>query len=212
MVMEYDMKIRFIALILLVQLAISSAGCLSMAPAPSALPTPLPPATQIAESTSAAIILGDLALQLTDVPSDYLLKDRTVTAYSEVSPIAHDLGWRQGYRVVFYRMDRERDDMTLISQAISVYPPENIGKVYDLETEGILSGLNGSKRYEIPFPAAGDRSIAFRETRVGDPQDFAKYTVIFKKKNVFETITMEGTTTDYEALKNVVRIAAEKIR
>jgi hypothetical protein len=206
------MKIRFIALILVVQLAICSSGCLSPSPAAPVPPAPLPVTTPVPESTSTTVTPGSMALQLTDVPSDYLLKDRTVTAYSEVSPLAHDLGWRQGYTVRFYRMNREKDDLTGISQSISVYPPENIGKVYALETEGILSGLNGSTRYEIPFPIIGDKSLAFRETRAGDPQDFAVYTVIFKKKNVFETITMGGTSTDYETLKDVVQKAADRIR
>jgi hypothetical protein len=206
------MKIRFIALILVVLLTICSAGCLSQAPASPPQQIPLPVTLLEPESISATVPPGDMALQLTDVPPDYLLKDRTVVAYSEVSPLAHDLGWRQGYTVMFYRVNREKDDLTGIRQSISVYPPANIGKVYDLETEGILSGLNDSTRYEIPFPTVGDKSIAFRETRVGDPLDLAVYTVIFKKKNVFETITMGGTSTDYETLKDVVRKAADKIQ
>jgi hypothetical protein len=207
------MYIRFIAVILVVQLAISSAGCLSPAPA-SASPapqTPLPATLPTPKSTIATIPPGGMALQLTDVPPDYLIKDRTVIAYSEVSQIAHDLGWQQGYRVTFYRMNKETDDLTGIRQTISVYPPENMNKVYAIETDGILSVVNGTNRYEIPFPAIGDKSIAFRETRVGDPLDLAVYTVIFKKKNVLEIITMGGTTTDYETLKDVVRKAADKI-
>jgi hypothetical protein len=54
--------------------------------------------------------------------------------------------------------------------------------------------------------------MAFRETRNADPLDLAVYTVIFTKKNVFETITMGGTTTDYETLKDVVRTAADRIQ
>ena len=206
------MKIRFIALILVVQLAICSAGCLSPAPASPPAQALQPPTTLSPESTSATVTSGDMALQLADVPSDYLLKDRTVIAYSEVSPLIRDLGWRQGYTVTFYRMNREKDDVTGIRQSISVFPPENIGKVYDIETEGILSGENDSTRYEIPFPAIGDKSIAFRETRIGDSLDLAVYTIIFSKKNVFETITMGGTTTDYETLKDVVRKAADRIQ
>jgi len=210
--MEYHMKIRLIALMLIVQLAILSAGCLS--PAPISPPQQITQAatTPTPETTSATIPPGDMALQLTDVPPDYLLKDRTVMTYGEVTQLARDLGWRQGYRVTFYRMNREKDDLTGIYQSISVYPPENMVKVYAVETEGILSGKNGSTRYEIPFPAIGDKSIAFREIRGGDLQDFAIYTVIFKKKNVIETITMGGTTTDYETLKEVVRKAAARIQ
>jgi hypothetical protein len=210
--MEYDMSIRFIALILIVVLGVSSTGCLS--PAPTTLPqqTPLPAITPIPDSTSATVQPGEMALQLTDIPSDYLLKDRSVVAFAEVASLTRDLGWQRGYRVTFYRMNREKDDLTGIRQTISVYPPENIDKVYDIETEGIISQQNGTRRYEIPFPAVGDNSIAFRETRVGDPQELAVYTIIFTKKNVFETITMGGTTTDYETLKDVVLKAADKIR
>ena len=210
MVMEYDMKIRFIALILVMQLAVSAAGCLS--PASPTQQTPLPATPPTPDSTSVTIPPGEMALQLTDVPPDYLLKDRTVIAYSEVSQLARDLGWRQGYKVMFYRMNREKDDMTGIRQSISIYPPENMDKVYAIGTEGILSIENGTTRYEIPFPKTGDRSMAFRETGVGEPRDFAIYTVIFKKKNVFETITMGGTSTDYETLKDVVRKAPDKIQ
>jgi hypothetical protein len=208
------MYIRFIALILVVQLAISSAGCLSPAPASTspAPQTPVPATLPTPKSTSSTVTPGSMALQLTDVPLDYRIKDRTVMAYSEVSQIAHDLGWQQGYRVTFYRMNKETDDLTGIRQTISVYPPENMNKVYAIETEGIISVVNGTTRYEIPFPAIGDKSIAFRETREGDPLDLAVYTVIFKKKNVLESITMGGTTTDYETLKDVVRIAADKIQ
>ena len=207
-----SMKIQFIVLILVVQLTVISAGCLSTAPASPPQQTPLPATLPTPESTSATIPPGGMALQLTDVPPDYLIKDRTVIAYSEGSQLTHDLGWQQGYRVTFYRLNREKDDLTGIRQSINVYPPENMNKVYAIEMEGIISNENGTSRYEIPFPAIGDKSMAFRETRVGDPMNLAVYTVIFKKKNVFETITMGGTTTDYEMLKDVVRKAADKIR
>jgi hypothetical protein len=206
------MKIRFIALMLVVLLAVSSAGCLSPAPVSPPPQTPLPVTLPTPVSTSATVPAGGMALQLTDLPPDYLLKDRTVTAYSEVSQLARDLGWQQGYKVMFYRMNRDKDDLTGIRQSISVYPPENMGKVYAIGTEGLLSNENGTMRYEIPFPATGEQSIAIRETRIGDPLDFSVYTVIFTKKNVFETITMGGTSTDYETLKDVVRKAADKIQ
>ena len=153
-----------------------------------------------------------MALQVSDMPPDYLLKDRTVIAYSEVSQLAHDLGWQQGYTVIFTHANSKNEDSTGIHQSISVYPPENINKVYALETERILSSRNGITLNEIPFPTIGDRSIAFRETQSMDSRDFTVYTVIFKKKNVFEIITMEGTITDYETLKDVVRKAADRIQ
>lgn len=205
------MKNRLIALMLVVQVAIISAGCLAPAAAPVP-PAPLSPViTPAPESTSSTISPGDMALRLADLPPDYLIRDRRVIAFSEVSQISRDLGWQQGYAATFYRMNREKDDLTDIRQSISMYPPENMVKVYAIGTEEFLAGQEGITRFEIPFPAIGDKSIAFRETQDGNLQDFAIYTVIFKKKNVFETITMGGTTTDYETLKDVTRKAAEKI-
>jgi hypothetical protein len=206
------MKIRFITTMLVVYLVICAAGCLSPAQASPPLSEPLPAATPSPESTRATVQPGGMALQVTDLSSDYLLKDRTVVAFNEVSQLARDLGWQQGYRVTFYRMNREKEDMTGIIQSISVYPPENIYKVFAVEKEAMITSGNSDMRYEIPFPATGDQSIAFRESRPGYPLDFAVYTVIFTKKNVFETITMGGTTTDYETLKDVVRKAADRIR
>ncbi|MDO9325071.1 MAG: hypothetical protein Q7T80_08975 [Methanoregula sp.] len=209
------MKTRFIALIFVMQLAICSSGCLSQAPASPIQQTqqiPLSDTLPTPGSTSATVSPGSMALQLSDIPPDYLLRDRTVIAYSEVSQLARDLGWQQGYRASFYRMNREKDDITGILQSISVYPPENIDKVYSIDKEEILSGKNGTTQHEIPFPAIGDQSIAFRETRILDHRELAVYTVIFTKKNVFETITMGGTTTDYEMLKDMARKATDKIQ
>lgn len=207
-----SMKSRHIAFIFVLLLAICSTGCISQVPASPVQPAPLLTTLPSPESTRVTLTPGDMALQLTDVPADYLLKDRTVIAYSKVSPLARDLGWQRGYRATFFRMNREKDDITGISQSISVYPIENIGKVYNIETEGIISGETYPTRHEIPFPKIGDESIAFRETRLADPLDFTIYTVIFKKKNVFETISMAGTTTDYEILKDVAHKASEKIQ
>ena len=40
---------------------------------------------------------SDMALQPSDLPSDYILQDRSVMAVPEVSQLARELGWRQGY-------------------------------------------------------------------------------------------------------------------
>ena len=66
--------------------------------------------------------------------------------------------------------------------------------------------------HEIPFPTIGDMSIAFRGSYDNDPNNFVVYSVLFTKKNVYEKITMTGTTTDYETLKDIAQRAAEKIR
>ena len=216
--MVYDMESGFCSSILLVFLTCMctlSAGCLSDFFGPAPLPATTIPVTVTAptpESPVATLPAADMALQLTDLPSDYTLRDRTAIAYAGVSQIFRDLGWRQGYGVSFYRLDKDMDDMTTIAQEIHVYPLENMNKVYSLEKDALLPPDDDATDYQVPFPQQGDRSIAWREIRSGDDGTIVTYTVIFTKKNVYEKISMAGTTTDYETLKDIAGKAASKIR
>jgi hypothetical protein len=212
--MEYDMQKRYVLVVLVLIFFVCSAGCSSSLPAQ---PTPTPTPTQVVPSTpesrTATVPPSDMALQLSDMNSDYIIKDRSVMISPEVTQLTHDLGWRQGYFVLFYRLNKDKDDQTFIRQSINIFPLENMNKVFSIEKEDMKSGSNGSSTfYEIPFPTIGDMSIAFRGSLTNDPYDFVVYTVLFTKKNVYEKITMTGTTTDYETLKDITQKAAEKIR
>jgi len=164
------------------------------------------------ESPVSTLPAADMALQLPDLPSDYILRDRTAIAYAGISPVFRDLGWRQGYQVSYYRMNKDVDDITTIIQEINLYPLDNVKEVYSLEKEALLPPDDNATDYQVPFPLQGDRSVAWRETRSGDHGTIVTYTVIFTKKNVYEKISMTGTTTDYETLKDIAQKAVSKIR
>jgi hypothetical protein len=153
-----------------------------------------------------------MALRLPDLPGDYFLKDRSVVAIDEIPTLNRNLGWWQGYRVVFYRLYLDREDLTGVTQTISLYPLENMNTLFSVEKDALLAPDPSVNRYEIPFPVIGDRSIAVRETRSDDTHKMVTYTVIFTDKNVYETITMSGSTTDYEVLKNITRTAEARIQ
>jgi hypothetical protein len=210
----YDMKKLYGSLILILIFIICSSGCVStQSEKPAGLPEPIPTLLPTPESKASTISPSAMALQLTDLPSDYILKDRSVMVFPEVTQLTRDLGWRQGYFVSFYRINKEKDDQTAIRQSINIFPLENMNKVFSIEKEDIKSRADGSGTlYEIPFPTIGDTSIAFRGTDANDPYNFVVYSVLFTKKNVFEKITMKGTSTDYEVLKDIAQTAAEKIR
>jgi hypothetical protein len=104
------------------------------------------------------------------------------------------------------------DEVTGIIQEIDVYPLDATNDVYALEKEALLPTDGSATDYQIPFPQEGDRSIAWRETRTMDRTTIVTYTVIFTKKNVYEKISMTGTTTDYEVFKDIAQKAAGKIR
>ena len=191
-----------------------SSGCLSPDfENPAASPEPIPTILPTLESKTTTIPPADMALQPTDIPSDYILKDRSVMIFPEVTQLTRDLGWRQGYFVSFYRINKEKDDETRIRQSINIFPIENMDKIFSIEKEDMKSRAEGSGSiYEIPFPTIGDASIAYRSTNADDPNTIAVYTVMFTKKNVYEKIIMTGTSTDYELVKALAQKAAEKIR
>lgn len=212
--MVYDMQKWYGSLILVLVFFVCSSGCMSpLSEKPAALPEPIPTLLPTPESKTSTISPSAMALQLTDLPSDYILKDRSVMVFPEVTQLTRDLGWRQGYFVSFYRINKEKDDQTEIRQSINIFPLENMNKVFSIEKEDMKSRADGSGTlYEIPFPTIGDTSIAFRGTNANDPNNYVVYSVLFTKKNVYEKITMTGTSTDYEVLKDIVQRAAEKIR
>lgn len=213
--MVYDMQYVPGAFFLVILILASATGCTSPAAEPPitpAAPSPEPTTIPTPESTQATVQVADMALQLADLPSDYVLRDRSVMTSPEVSQLSRDLGWRQGYFVTFDRTGRTRTDQTRIRQSINLFPAENMNKVFTLEKIALSEGPTPfSSPYEIPFPTIGDRSIAYRMTNTPD-EGQVTYTVIFTKKNAFERITMAGTSTDYETLKDIAEKAAARIR
>jgi hypothetical protein len=195
-----------------------SAGCLSaifpepasvQAPALTTTPTPVP----TTESAVATVPVSQMALQLSDLPSDYILKDRSDLTYLEMDQISHDLGWRAGYEVTYYRLDQEKYDMTEIRQVIDLYTLANMNKVFDIEEEDITAQENGTTQiYELPCPNMGDRTFAYRNGTTQNPLSITTYSIIFIKKDVYEELTMSGTTTDFEMLKTLAKAAADKIQ
>jgi hypothetical protein len=207
--MVYDMEHPWAALIL-VTFLICSAGCLDTLSGepPHTTKIPVPTLVQTTETPRLPEQSSDMALQPADLPSDYILQDRSVMALPEVSQISRELGWRQGYYVSFYRRISNTNDITRIRQSVSIFSSDSISGVFLLEKEEQKDQhLSPGSRYEIPFPAVGERSIAFRETNPVDPERPVTYTIIFTKKNVYEKITMSGTNTDYETLKRLAQRA-----
>jgi len=214
--MVYDME-RSRAALALVILLLCSTGCMSTLfgepPRRTETPVPTTIAVTVTETPRLPEQSSDMALQLSDLPSDYVLKDRSVMALEDVPPLAIQLGWLEGYYVSFSRRTYNTDDVTYIRQTVSVYTSDDMNGVFLLERDELRNQqLTPGSRHEIPFPAVGERSIAFRETNPLATDRPVTYTVVFMKKNVFEKITMSGTNTDYETLKRLAQRADSLIR
>jgi hypothetical protein len=154
-----------------------------------------------------------MALQLSDLPDGYSIRERSDVSYAEVSPMARDEGWKKGYYVSFYRMNVKNYDITGITQQISSYPLNRMTLIYDEVKNNLITRADASVSVtELPFPKTGDRTIALRSMDPNDQYGIITYTVIFTKKDVLEQIEMRGTTTDYEVLKDSAQKAASKIQ
>ena len=181
--------------------------------APNLHPANVSPSLPAPESRTATVEPSAMALQLSDLPDGYIIKERSDVAYADLNPLARDEGWKQGYYVAFYRMDARNYDITGISQQISIYPLDRIRIIFEDVKTSVQSRANTSVTLtELPFPKTGDRTIALRTVDANDPYGIMTYTIVFTRKDVLEQIEMRGTTTDYEVLKDITARAAQKIR
>jgi hypothetical protein len=181
--------------------------------APKLHPANLSPSFPAPESRTATVEPSAMALQLSDLPDGYIIKERSDVVYADLNPLARDEGWKKGYYVAFYRMDVRNYDITGISQQISIYPLDRVRIIFDDVKTSLQSRANTSVTVtELPFPKTGDRTIALRTVNANDPYGIMTYTLVFTKKDVLEQIEMRGTTTDYEVMKDIAARAAQKIR
>jgi hypothetical protein len=165
------------------------------------------------ESKLSTIEPSAMALQISDLPDGYSIKERSDVSYTEISPMARDEGWKKGYYVAFYRMNVKNYDITGITQQISIYTFNRMALIFDELKNNLITRANASVSVtELPFPKTGDRTIALRSVDANDQYGIITYTVIFTKKDALEQIEMRGTTTDYEALKDIVQRAGDKIK
>jgi hypothetical protein len=191
--MNYNFSVLTIGLIILV---VCIAGCASTAPSSP-------------EIKSSTIELSGMALQLDDLPENYQIKERSEQVRSDVVKSALDLGWKKGYIVKFVQVDLNTLEVTSIEQDISVYPIENIDKAFSLQRDESAKYTANNTIDDLSNPNIGDQSQAYRITNKSD--NSKSYAIDFIKQDVFESLSMSGTFTDYETLKELAKTAAEKI-
>lgn len=171
----------------------------------------------IEEDTTSAIVPSpklttkepsELALQLSDFPSNYTIKERTERVKSDIIEKGLNLGWKKGYYVRYARIGDILFDVTIVEQSISIYPLENISKILFVSHES-----TENRTYEeLSKPNIGDDSKAYRVTVKDEFGTEDRYYMIeFIKLDVYESFYIGGTTTDYELLKDLAKKAESKI-
>jgi len=191
--MKYNFSVLTIGLIILL---VCIAGCTSTAP-----PTP--------EIKLSTVELSVMALQRDELPENYQIKERSEQVRSDVVQSALDLGWKKGYTVKFVQSDSNNLEITSIEQGISVYPIENIDKSLSLQRDESAKYTANTTIDDLSNPNISDQSQAYRITNKSD--NSKSYAIDFIKQDVFESLRMSGTFTDYEILKELAQTAAEKI-
>jgi len=182
----------------LIMLLVCIVGCTSKAPSNP-------------EIKLSTIEPSEMALQSDELPENYQIKERSEQVKSDVVKSALDLGWKKGYIVKFVQVDLNNLEVTSIEQGISIYPIENINKSLSLQRdESTKYTANNSYTIDdLSNPNIGDQSQAYRITNKLD--NSKSYAIDFTKQDVFESLRMSGTFTDYEILKELAQTAAEKI-
>jgi hypothetical protein len=150
---------------------------------------------------------SDLALQLSDLPQEYSIKDRAPRVTSDVSDEGLNWGWKKGYYITFMKGGESLLDYSVIEQTISIYPVENISRTLS-EPEN-----DENTTYEkIDIEKIGDNSVAHKITTKNEfLGDIVNYEVEFTKKDVYDQFVSGGAENDFELLKELAKKAEGKI-
>jgi len=178
--------------------------------------------------TPAHITLESLALTPSEVPQNFTLRESRAKNSTDVSKLARDLGWKQGYVVRFTYPYEGISGQTEILQTVTLYPAKNIPAVAALAEKQERSDKN-MLFSNLSSPALGSYSRAFSgtvntlmtpEPDNGNPlgsgsvegtvqQDFVE--IIFSKGDLLEVLRMTGPGADYSTLASLAQKAYNKI-
>jgi hypothetical protein len=178
--------------------------------------------------TPAHITLESLVLTPSEVPQNFTLAESRAKNVTDVSKLARDLGWKQGYVVRFTRPSEGISGPTEILQTVTLYPAKNIPAIAELAEKQERSDKN-MLLSNLSSPPLGSYSRAFSGTVItlmipepdnGNPlgsgsvgatvqQDFIE--IIFSKGDILEVLRMTGPDSDYSILSSLAQKAYNKI-
>jgi hypothetical protein len=174
------------------------------------------------------IRLESLVLSQTEVPRNFTLSESRMKTFTEVSNLARELGWQQGYVVRFIRLSEGEAGQTEILQTVTLYPAKNIPAIAALVEKQERSDKT-MEFSNLSSPVIGSYSHAFSGTvnplMISEPdngnllgsdpvgkivrQDFVE--IIFSKGDVLEVIRITGPGADNSTLVSLAQTAYDKI-
>lgn len=211
-----------IGLCLIVCAALLDAGCTSTSGTGSVTPT-----HAATTAPPANITLAPLALTQADVPAGYTLVSGRQKSADEMSSVAKDLGWQQGYVTIYSTTGNMTAGPTAITQTITVYGGKDISSIVSLvdSNERQQKGLTFSA---LALPATGADTRAFSAAPVnatptistgslglagssGTTTTEGYIEVIFGKGEILEVIRMNGPGAQYDTLKSLAETAYARV-
>jgi len=181
-----------------------------------------------ATPTPDLITLKSLALTPSEIPQNFTLRESREKNPNEVSKLARDLGWQQGYVVRFTRPDEGTSGQTEILQTVTRYPAKNIPAIAALaekqersDNTMIFTNLSSPILGSYSQAFAGtvntvmmpetDNSNLFGSGSVGGTarQDFVE--IIFSKGDILVVLRMSGPDPDYATLASLAEKAYARI-
>lgn len=166
-------------------------------PTPEATGTPGPtPSSADVDGDSPASPYRDAMLTRSDLGQDWLTVRKVVRSPGGVSPEARELGWREGYEVVY--ADRNASDAVQVVEILSVYPEGNASVVMDRAAR-VASG----EELEL---SVGEESVAHREAVNGS----VRYTALFREGRTFVRVGAFGPADREGAVESAFRDAATR--
>jgi len=213
---SWSVPVIFVAALIL------CAGCTS---APAANPAAPVPTQGPANSTLAAYTLAS-----SDLPAGWtLLSSREKTA-AEMSAAAKNLGWQDGYVVVYMLPANTTAGTCTLTQTVTRYSGQNMSALVSLvaTNERKVSGLAFT---DLPSPATGSDTRAFAAVLVNAtpsatptsgmasiafesqaPVATEGYTeVVFGKGDILDVLRMSGTCPSYDTLASLGTTAYGKL-
>ena len=211
-------------LTLVICAAIFSAGCTQN----SSLQVPVTPVTASVTVANPA----QLALTQSDVPQGFTLVESRAKTATDVSKLALELGWQDGYVVRFISPAQDARGANEIVQSIAIYHERTIKDVIamaeqqgrsdtdltytDLPVQGLgnnARAFSGKASAQILLKPTQDKPL-FAGTNDNEVPAVFKNEVaeiIFSKGNTFEVLIMTGPSPDTALLFDLAKKAYAKI-
>src|SRR4030042_1431589 len=127
---------------------------------------------------------SEMVLKIEDLPTGFSVNESRYRTAEDIPEEALGRGWKSGYIV---RFDMQ-EEYTGILNLNSVYPTENITLVLDSSRkENEELGISA-----ISIPKIGDDSFGYKQVDSILMFQVVKYTIEFRKYNVYEVVSVIG--------------------